>query len=257
MGWIDLIKRCIDVSIEYLRLITSNLWTPEFLLFTSILGLLLCTVSSKLWKPCIISARILGIIFTTFGLVSITIAILFGMDIHFNFNELSSCPRSKTAANNYLIIGENQHKAVERALPINDCSTSKSNNVIKRHGTGTKQTETLGENQHKAVERALPTNDFSTSKWYNVIKWHGTGTKQTETFQISSNLWMVDWNTVPTGGSPGLFSIKVNSAKGKSIGFAANTKGEDRGRTFIKNKGDYYLVIETKQKYMVTVMARQ
>jgi hypothetical protein len=218
MGWIDLIKRCIDVSIEYLRLITSNLWTPEFLLFTSILGLLLCTVSSKLWKPCIISARILGIIFTTFGLVSITIAILFGMDIHFNFNELSSCPRSKTAANNYLIIGENQHKAVERALPINDCSTSKSNNVIKRHGTGT---------------------------------------KQTETFQISSNLWMVDWNTVPTGGSPGLFSIKVNSAKGKSIGFAANTKGEDRGRTFIKNKGDYYLVIETKQKYMVTVMARQ
>ena len=133
MEYINLIMRYMYVSIEYLRLIASKPWTPEFLLFTSILGILLYMVSSGLWTTIKKWVRGIGIIFITFGLGSIMIAIFFGMDVQFTFLEESSSPWSKTAANNYLkeswresyktkvalpepLIGGNQQKPVRKTL---------------------------------------------------------------------------------------------------------------------------------------------
>jgi hypothetical protein len=91
-----------------------------------------------------------------------------------------------------------------------------------------------------------------------VRKWQGMGPRETETFHIASSLWMIDWNTHPTEKrSPAFFSIKVYSAEGKLIGSPAKTKGEDLDSALMNGSGDYYLIIETSQKYTVSVKVQR
>jgi hypothetical protein len=161
--------------------------------------------------------------------------ILFGMNMQFNFFEEISSSRSKTAANKYLKESWRESYMTKVAYPK----------------------PLMRGNQQKPVRETLSPEGSSKGKWYDVREWQGTGPKQTETFQIPSYLWMIDWNTLPRGGSPALFSIKVYSADGKFIGSAAKAGGKGIDRAFMNNSGDYYLVIETNQKYSVSVRAQQ
>jgi hypothetical protein len=222
---------------EYLDLLIRKSWIPEFLVLTLALGMFLWVASGGLGPPLDKWLRRLGIVLAFFGIASIMMALILGVDLQFQMPGNTRPPWLQEPTNKY-------NKRTGKELT----STKMDDSLQPDAGKG--------ESQQEGTRKYLSAKDVPKG-WYEVNRWEGSGSKQTEVFHIPSYLWMIGWNTVPTSNRPAFFSIKVYSVDGTFIRYAAKAMGEDFDRTFIKSSGDYYLVIDTAQKYTVFVSAQK
>ncbi len=223
---------------EYLSVIIWKSWLPAFLVLTLALGIFLYLASWELVPPLDKWLRRIGIVITTFGIGSLMVIFILGVDMQFQLPDYSLPPWLQEPTNKY-----NKRTGKEQT------STKMDDSLQPEVGKG--------EGQQEATRKSLYLKDLPKGIWYEVSLWEGSGPKQTEAFHIPSYLWMIGWNTVPTSNRPAFFSIKVYSADGTFIRYAAKAMGEDFDRTFIRSSGTYYLVIDTAQKYTVFVGAKK
>lgn len=228
----------LDLIMEYLIPIIRKSWLPEFLVLTLALGIFLYMASWGLGPPSDNWLRRLGIVLASFGITSIMMALILGVDLQFQLPENSSPPSSKERTSKYLK-GQGQEPT----------ETKVANGIRLEVGKR--------ERQQEATRESLYLKDLPKGVWYEVNRWEGIEPKQTEVFNITSNQWLIGWETVPTGSKPTILLIKVYRADGTFICNAAKAMGEDLDRTFIRGSGTYYLVIDTAQKYTVFVGAEK
>ena len=86
-----------------------------------------------------------------------------------------------------------------------------------------------------------------------IAKWTGNGIKNTETFHVSSNEWIIAWDTRSGQYGDMNFIITVYNSDGSYKESAANVIGSSNDHTIIRGSGDYYLNINTAQPYTIQI----
>lgn len=223
---------------EYLSMIIWKSWLPAFLVLTLALGIFLYVASWGPGPPLDKWLRRIGIVITTFGIGSLMVILILGVELQFQLPDYNLPLWSKELTSKHLK-GQGQEPT----------ETKVANGIRLEVGKR--------EGQQEATRESLYLKYLPKGVWYEVNRWEGSEPKQTEVFNITSNLWLIGWKTVPTGSKPTIFLIKVYRADGTFICNAAKAMGEDFDRTFIRGSGTYYLVIDTAQKYTVFVGAQK
>jgi len=91
-------------------------------------------------------------------------------------------------------------------------------------------------------------------KMSKIIGVKGTNAKKTKVFQIKGSEWKISWKTEPKSAKDGEFIILLKDKRNKDDAeIVANVTGEDEDYRYMTGKGNYYLVINSNQKYEITV----
>lgn len=88
--------------------------------------------------------------------------------------------------------------------------------------------------------------------WREIAKWKGSSIKNTETFHVSTTEWRISWATQP--GEYGDMNFQIYVYKnGELVSLAANIIGKGSDISYMRGSGDYYLMINTAQPYVIIV----
>ena len=87
------------------------------------------------------------------------------------------------------------------------------------------------------------------------LNWSGRGAKTTQKFAVSSNEWMVCWETeVNSQLGVGIFQVYVYSESGNFVALAANTMYSDCNCSAVYGSGTFYLEVNATQPWNLWVM---
>ena len=223
-------------------MIFNDLWTSiitqpgvgDLLALSVCIGIFLLVWSARVRPPADDQVRSLGLFVSIFSLGNMLLAVVFNVSLNFQWLEIPFPQSSPTIA-----------AEADRDSPTSGLTKS------GRH-SGSLQQKSL-----RAGKQGAGKEDISTQTWKIIKIWEGVNPRQTEIFSVPSARWVIDWMTMPEGGPPGNFAVKVYSADGDLVQHAPALRGRDQGSMSLERPGRYYLEITSTQKYKVLVKVTQ
>lgn len=99
-------------------------------------------------------------------------------------------------------------------------------------------------------------DELASASWREVARWEADGVTWTEAFQIDSPTWRVSWDTQPDTQRKKRFRVEVHEAvtlSGDLIDDVVRDDGPDKGSKTIHRQGKFYIVIDARQPFVVSV----
>ncbi len=117
---------------------------------------------------------------------------------------------------------------------------------LDQHSTTEKEATILDESVVKKDLAIKP-------KWKQVILIKGKGPKESEIFRIRGKEWKIAWKTQSDETSDEFILILYDKNNPENTEVIANTTGDSEDFVYLEGKGEYYLSINTKQSYEITI----
>ena len=121
-------------------------------------------------------------------------------------------------------------------------------------GCGTKQIVTPTPTPTTTTIETPIAETVKAKEWQTVKIFKGSSIKTTQKFTVTSDEWRIVWSTTPVESIGDMnFQIYVNDSNGDNISVAANIIGKGNDESYMTGSGEYSLMLNSAQNYVVKV----